>query len=344
MTGEEGDFILIYKPLSIYLVRLPLPFSLNHVNCYAIKGNEGWWLIDTGLNTHQSKIVWKKFMDDNQIVGNDIKGIYITHIHPDHFDAAGWLQELSGAPIFISEADAEELNRVWHRPGQVVTERVIEQLKRNGMPLELIYKVTDTIPATDSFAKSQPVLSVIEPGKLVQLGDSQCTTVFTPGHSDGHMSYFNEEYGVLFSGDLMLARIPSNVSLRLFGQADPLKSYLESLNIVRSLPCEIVMPAHGSSFENIGMRINELEDYHDKRLNQMKEFISEGSTAYEICRRVLYRDLDNHDLRFAMMDTLAHLMHLVYRGELEVNERNGIDLFTYRNSDSIISGKQGPKQ
>ena len=320
--------MLINEQLSIYRVKLTLPYKLNHINCYAIQGNDGWCLIDTGLNTEESRKAWLQFMHDHRISGSDVKGIYITHAHPDHIGAAGWLQQLSGAPVFISAVDAEEMTRVWQGSGQKVTERVSELLISNGMPPDLIGKVTQDIGQTAYYTQPHPVLSMIEPGTLVQLGDFQYTAVFTPGHSDGHMCYFNQRYGILFSGDHLLAKITSNISLWPDGEPDPLQNYLKSLNSIRSLPCRSVLPAHGALFANMQLRISELEDHHYQRLKLLKECASGGATVYKICRQAFGQELDPGELRFAMTETLAHLMYLVYRRELIVLERDGIKLFS----------------
>ncbi|KUO77266.1 MAG: MBL fold metallo-hydrolase [Desulfosporosinus sp. BRH_c37] len=324
--------MLINKELAIHIVRLPLPFALNHINCYAIQGKDGWWLIDVGLNTESSRKVWLQFLLDNDIKGSDIKGIYITHAHPDHFAAAGWLQEISGAPVYISAQDSKSMSEIWNGSGKWITVEVTNQLNRNGMPPELIFKATrDIIPMVLS-TQPHPALSIIEPGEVVQFGDFQYTTVFTPGHSDGHMCFFNQEHGFLFSGDHLLETISPNISLWPNGELDPLANFLESLNSNRCLSCKSVLPAHGAPFSNMELRISELEAHHHERLRLIKDSTRKESTqksltVYEICGQLFGQELNEFDLRFAMTETLAHLMYLVYRGEMEVKEHNGINLF-----------------
>ncbi len=322
------NIVLINKELAIHVVRLPLPFSLDHINCYAIQGKDGWWLIDTGLNTEPSRMAWLHFMNNNDIKGSDIKGIYITHAHPDHFGAAGWLQELSGAPVYISTLDAKSMNKVWQGSGSEITEEVTKQLNRNGMPPDLTHKAIKDIISMVTLTQPHAALSIIEPGNLVQLGDFQYSALLTPGHSDGHICFFNKEYGVLFSGDHLLASISPNISLWSDGEPDPLNNFLKSLNANRSLPCKSVLPAHGSAFNNMELRISELEAHHNERLKLIKGYTLKGSTVYEISRQLFGQELEDNVLRFAMTETLAHLMYLVYRGELEVYEHNGINLFS----------------
>jgi len=86
-------------------LRLPLPFRLDHVNCYAVKGRDGWTIVDAGLNYDPARKAWLEFMDRHGFSAGEITGIYITHYHPDHYGAAGWLQQLSGAPVHMSPTD-----------------------------------------------------------------------------------------------------------------------------------------------------------------------------------------------------------------------------------------------
>lgn len=324
--------MLINKALAIHVVRLPLPFSLDHINCYAIKGKDGWSLIDSGLNTEPSRKAWLDFMNDNDIKGSDIKEIYITHAHPDHFGAAGWLQEISGAPVYINALEMGAMTRIWQGSGGQIIEEVTNQLNSNGMSQELTHKATRDVMKLVQLTQPHPTFSTIELDGLVQLGDFRYTAVFTPGHSDGHMCFFNREYGMLFSGDHLLASISPNISLWPGGEPDPLKNYLESLNALRSLPCKSVLPSHGKVFNNMEARISELEEHHQARLKIITEYTSNGKGAnvYEICRQLFGQELKEFELRFAMTETLAHLMYLVYRGELEIREQKGVNLYFSR--------------
>lgn len=318
--------VVIASALKIYRVKQSLPFRLSHVNCYAIKGSNGWSLIDTGLNTEQCLNVWQQFMTDQHIGETEIKGIYLTHAHIDHIGAAGLLQQLTGAPVYISAADAETITNVHEK---ALLDGMADLFKRNGMPPELSHSASIETEKLLTMNKPFPALSIIEPGCSIQLGDYYYTVIGTPGHTNGHLCFFNEQYGVLFSGDHMLEHITSNISLWRDCASNPLKNYLQSLNSNRSLPCKTVLPAHGAPFMNMEQRIDELEAHHKERLELMKESASGGATAFEVSRQVFNLDLTDHESRFALSETLAHLMFLVDKGELKVSQTNGINIFSH---------------
>jgi len=105
MTTEKKSLTQITD--DIYQVRLPLPYALNHVNCYLLRGDDGWTIIDTGLNTSQGRAGWQAAFDTLGIGPDDIDQIILTHVHPDHYGMAGWLQEWCGATVWLSPREAE---------------------------------------------------------------------------------------------------------------------------------------------------------------------------------------------------------------------------------------------
>ncbi len=337
--------MLVHEQLGIYKLRLPLPFKLNHINSYVIKGNAGWWIVDTGLNTQLSRQVWQQFFAEHAITASDIRGIYLTHFHPDHFGCAGWLQAWSGAPVYISSLDAQAVQRVWQADNTHSAEAIANMFIEHGMAVDLTTDVLQEMNWMLPRTKPHPVLTLLEAGNTVFLGDHRFTLIPTPGHSDGHICYFNQEYGVLLSGDHLLAKITSNISLWPYFAQNPLSNYLESLRCNRKLPCRVALPAHGVPFDNVVERIDQLLAHHKKRLSAMEHLAGDGATAYEICKQVFSQELSLHEMRFAMSETLAHLMYLVYQGKLHVKENGGLKTFCnlqHRKPQSAFS--MGPEK
>ncbi|WP_042333930.1 MBL fold metallo-hydrolase [Desulfosporosinus meridiei] len=319
---------MIFEALGIYKVKLPLPFRLNHVNCYAVKGTQGWWLIDAGLSREATIEGWTKFFEAHAINPSDIKGIYLTHFHPDHYGCSGWLQNYSGAPVYIGEIDAERIKRYWKSENYIL--KALNVLfSENGMPHDVLKETIDSVNNLIRYTFPHAELTTLKPGQVVTIGDFEYEVVLTPGHTDGHICYYNVAHGLLLSGDHLLPEISSNVSLwpRSGADPNPLDNFLKAIDSIRTLNCKIALPSHGKPFSNIEERIRQLEIHHQERLELMKNCTGSGSTAYEVCLQVFRQDLSFHELRFAMAETLAHLVYLVDKGELEMESQDGVRIF-----------------
>lgn len=317
--------MLLAERLGIFRVNLPLPFRLNHVNCYAIQGNEGWSIIDTGLDTEESRNGWRQFMATTHMDATSIRAIYLTHYHPDHYGLAGWLQEISGAPVYIGRQDRDAALLYWHG-GQDTPRKVTELLIQHGMSHEMAGQL---VASTDNLAlnMTQPDMTIMKPGDIVPMGNYNYEVVWTPGHSDGHLCFYNRENGIFFSGDHLLPKITSNISYWPDAHPNPLGNFLQSLNTIRQLGCHLILPAHGTTFDNMAERVDQVKIHHQERLQQMLNLAAPGATAYEVCIQVFPPTLSTHEMRFAMSETLAHLLFLVDSGNLRVYMENGIYKF-----------------
>ncbi len=92
---------------NIYQVRLPLPFALNHVNCYMLRDDEGWTMLDTGLDQPDVRAAWHEVCTELELEPQLIRQIVLTHMHPDHFGLAGYFQHLTGAPVYLSPRERD---------------------------------------------------------------------------------------------------------------------------------------------------------------------------------------------------------------------------------------------
>ncbi|MFX7992828.1 MBL fold metallo-hydrolase, partial [Acinetobacter baumannii] len=88
------------------------------------------------------------------------------------------------------------------------------------------------------------------------------------GHAPEHISLFCREAKLLISGDMVLPRISTNVSVvDVEPEADPLTLYLNSLSRYLELPADtLVLPSHGKPFTGLHQRIDQLREHHDERL------------------------------------------------------------------------------
>lgn len=313
----------------IFQVHLPLPFALNRVNCYLLRGADGWTVVDAGLNTAEGRAAWDQAFAALDISPADITQIVLTHAHPDHFGLAGWFQEQVGAPVYLSALEADFARSAWmeHRMMQGFD----DYLTALGMPADMAQTVARGLASTGDLTYPHPTqLNVIEPGGEIRLGQRRFQIIATPGHSDGQIIFYDPDDRLLLCGDHVLMKITPNIGLWPNSLPDPLGRFLTSLHELKTLDVRLALPGHKALITDWRGRLDELLAHHDDRLQHTLAAVAGGATVYEAAQRVFNSSLFSpHEWRFAMAETLAHLDVLERRG-LAQREANSAGRFRSR--------------
>jgi glyoxylase-like metal-dependent hydrolase (beta-lactamase superfamily II) len=309
----------------ILQVKIPIPFPIKFVNCYLIREPGGCFLIDAGLNYERGRDTWVDFFQKEGMEFSDLKGILITHFHPDHFGAVGWLQERSGAKVYMSRIELERARMFWN-PDVPFNRIDIGHLVENGIPARLAEQIGQSMGQNFDYGwvKPDPVVETIADGEKLAISGLIWDILVTPGHSDGHVCLYNPERKIIFAGDQLLPGITSNVSFFPGALPNPLKDYLQSLCRLKSLDIEVVLPAHGDIFKRAGKRVDELLKHHRERLELICRAADGGKTAFEVSQEVFSSNLSLDDTRFALGETLAHLKYLVHEDRLIEKRKQGV--------------------
>lgn len=302
----------------IYQIQLPLPFPLKIVNCYALRDDDGWTVVDTGIHYPPAEAAWHAAFDSIGLDPTTIRRIVLTHAHPDHYGMAGWLATMSGAPVLLAPVEQVFAQRVWHA-GEANERAVMAYFEANGMPTDLAEEVAASLRETRLMTMPWPAeTTAIEPGTRLTMGGRRFQAIATPGHSDQHLVFYCAEERLLLCGDAVLIKITPNVSRWPDGRPDPLADFLQSLDAMGRLEVDLALPGHGPLIHHFGRRLAELRNHHHERLHAMEQAAGDGATAYEVCAAVFPTSaLSPHQLRFALAETLAHLEYLAGAGRVE---------------------------
>jgi glyoxylase-like metal-dependent hydrolase (beta-lactamase superfamily II) len=310
----------------IVQVRVPLPFALNHVNCYLIRdrgddGRDGWALIDTALTTPDAQATWRAAFAELDMRPRDLTRIVVTHTHPDHFGLAGWFQALAaddGARpiVYLSETDAGRFDVVWRHMNKL---DFGHYLRLGGVTPDIIENVADSFMATLAMTYPHPAdFGIVHPGEALRIGARTFTPIHAPGHSEGQMMLYDADDGLIFSGDHVLMKITPNIGLWAESSPDPLGQFIESLDGLRDLPVRAALPGHRQIITDWRGRIDELRAHHEARLNRCLAAVDGGAqTGYAVAGQIFDPSrFTVHEWRFAVAETLAHLEYLRLRGRL----------------------------
>lgn len=308
----------------IYQLKLPVPFPLKFVASYLVTGDEGWTIIDPGFDYPPAREAWEAGAAE---IGLDLDGgvsqIIVTHLHPDHIGLARWMQERSGAPVYMLAGEIENARRVWNLRREISP--FVDFMVRNGMDEETARASAGT---TRLGIQLPEQIFALHPQDVISLGGSEARIIHTEGHSDYHFVLHDERRRLLFAGDQVLLYITPNIGLWTYTAPQPLKRYLDSLQDLKGLDVELVFPGHGPLFYDLEGRADEIIRHHQERLDIMhSSFAGEQATPVDIASRVFTQDLTDHQLRFAVAETLAHLEHLALEGRVE---RLDGDVVNYR--------------
>lgn len=298
-------------------LRMQLPFQLDHINLWLIDGGTGWCIVDAGFADAATRQSWETVL---QGLERPVDRLVVTHFHPDHFGLASWLQEKTGAPLDMSMGEFLTAHAVWNEVGGHGARFMSEQFRQHGLTGERLAKYATrgsgyriSVPELPQYYRR------LQEGDEIRLADQSWRVIAGYGHSPEHVALYCHERGVLVSGDMLLPRISTNISVFAATPTDnALGRYLASLErLVRELPEDtLVLPSHGLPFYGIAGRVAALQAHHAERLAVLESACEEPGTAAELMAVLFPRPLDTHQTMFAMGETIAHLNHLEQAGRL----------------------------
>jgi glyoxylase-like metal-dependent hydrolase (beta-lactamase superfamily II) len=294
----------------VLTISLPVPFELGSVNIHLVELEEGYMMVDAGHGTAACFDALEAGLAAHEVQWPEIKRLFLTHCHPDHVGLVEQIVERTQARVNMHPLDAvyaEEIASLGRPP-------VFEEAMRlAGVPeplqLDMLRDLSQNRGEYRKVERFQPM----EGGERISVKTGVLETVFTPGHSPGHLCLYSPEERYLISGDHLLRAISPNISWR--PGEDMLAWYLDSLQTVKVLDVDLVVPSHGKAFQGHARLVDDLTFHHEQRAKTVLSFLGEGPhTAHELVGKMWRRQLPPVHHHFAAMEVLAHLEYLRRRG------------------------------
>lgn len=300
--------------------RLPLPSRLGFINSWIIEDGGRIVIVDTGMWTPEGQASWRELLA-GPLAGRPVGRVVATHLHPDHAGLAGWLVEETGAPLSMSRNEylGARLNAIEARspPGAHV-EAFFRAAGWSADELQTHWTRIQTNYGEHMWQLPQSY-GRLRDGDVLRLGDLDWHVVVGMGHSPEHVCLYCPRAGVLISGDQVLPKISSNVSVQpMEPDADPLGDWLSSLRaLLARIPDHVlVAPAHGAPFYGLHGRIRSLLADHDRGLHDVLCALKVSQRAVDLHSVLFRRPVQGDHFGLATGECLAHLNYLVHRGQV----------------------------
>lgn len=322
-------------------MRLPLPMSLNHINVWAISDGEGWVLVDTGLHLPPTVEAWETALA-GPLGGRPITRVICTHMHPDHVGMAGWLSERTGAPLLMSRLEYITCRMLISDTGRPAPEEGVDFLRAAGWDETRIEGYRKEFGRFGGAISPMPQsYRRLSDGDDIMIGADAWRIVVGNGHCPEHVCLWRRTDDVFISGDQILPRISSNVSVwPTEPLQDPLADWLTSIDRLRALlPAEtFVLPAHGEPFSGVHTRLDALKRGHETGLRRLERSLRTPKRAIDVFSSLFARPIGDGVFGMATGESLAHLNCLENRGLARRDrDADGVDWWVATNPQPLES-------
>ena len=322
---QDGEITRLAEDLVWY--RFRMPFRLNHINLFALETDDGWLLVDAGINTEDTSSQWDAVLPQ-LTAQRPIAGILITHHHGDHIGHAGPLAERTGAPILISRTEHDMACRALEMSDAAYGEMTANAYRNYGLPDEVVKRNRAIGNYYRQLVAPLPDVQIVEAGQTIRTIAGEWKIRLDAGHAPAHLGLVDAQRRIYLAVDFLLGRISPNISVSLREpDGDVLASYYEYLTDLEWLTPEwLIVCGHDWHFFDGARRARQLITHHDRRLDQLREVAGRQTTADAI-ETLFPMELTDHEIYFASCEARAHLNHLVTRGEMTRETRDGVALF-----------------
>jgi glyoxylase-like metal-dependent hydrolase (beta-lactamase superfamily II) len=323
----------------LWSVPVPIPGNpLRYVLAYAFEVPGGVVLVDPGWNAAEALDALEAGLGSFGAKLEDVLGVLVTHLHPDHYGLAGRVREVSGAWVGLHPADAALIPARYQDVDDLL-ERIAGWLAQTGAPADDLAELRDASMQLRRFVVvTRPDVPLAD-GDRPEVPGWRLRAVHTPGHTPGHLCFVEERTGVVLTGDHVLPTISPNIARHPQAGPDPLADYLSSLERLRRFGSGLALPGHQWRFDRLAERIEELLAHHEQRLDAVEAAVASGAqTIWEVATRTAWSrpwpEIHGFMRRAALGETAAHLVHLEGRGRLE---RTGASPLRWR-----VAGQAAP--
>ncbi len=302
----------------VTVYKLPVESFPNHItNCYLVLGDP-ITLVDAGsgwVNANNNLLALFTELQERfgeAISLSDVRQLVLTHGHIDHFGGLHFVVEQSGAQVGIHKLDARVVHNFEER--QIIIAKDLQIfLERAGLSPERVQALVEMNKwAKDIFKSARVDFTLDEsspPGGLFRV-------YHVPGHCPGQVCLQLDD--ILFTADHVLSHITPLQSPEFITRYTGLGHYLESLQKIRCMPgIRLGLGGHEDEIQDVPARIDEIQAFHDARVNRVLDICQEPKTIKEISRN-LFHERTGYQVLLALLETGAHVEYLYQRGKLGV--------------------------
>jgi glyoxylase-like metal-dependent hydrolase (beta-lactamase superfamily II) len=299
----------------VFELRLPIPFEDGLVNVFLFVDGGDVDLLDCGMNSADSLEAIHSALAE--LGGKRLRKLVVTHIHPDHYGAAGVLAGPGKADLYLHRLEVPLVH-----PRYVELEQLVIEVRRyllvNGVPPEEAEVLSNSQRALSQVvAPAEPAVQ-LDGAETLHLGPVALRVEWTPGHSPGHICLYSHATGLLFAGDHMLPELSPNIGLHPQSTPDPLHEYLDGLKRMAAYRPRLILPSHGRPFSDAEGRVEILVAHHRRRMERVTAIVGDGElTAWDVALKLWGPRENLYEKRLALQEGLAHLQALAVDGVLE---------------------------
>ena len=300
---------------NFYVIKVALPKSpLRDLNSYVIKTPERNLLIDTCFDTRECLECLETGIHELDLDMNRTD-ILTTHAHADHY---GLINKITrpGCAAYVGEADKTLVEVALS--GRHNWKTVYEVFRQEGLPDEITPAIRMPILTEDADPVRPVALTPLEDGDYLHVGPVELRCIHVPGHSPGQICLYDERDKIMILGDHVLFDITPNIAP--WGSlTNALKSFLDSLKKISAYEVDTPLPAHREVSCTMAERIQQLQDHHERRLEEVERIVREhpGINGYETAKIMDWKikarsweEFPTPQKWFATGEAMAHLYYL----------------------------------
>jgi glyoxylase-like metal-dependent hydrolase (beta-lactamase superfamily II) len=305
---------------------VPTGFPVGPVNLYLLEGGP-LTLIDTGPRSEETMRMLEQGLETHGYKISDIERLIVTHTHPDHFGLVGQIVSRSGASIWTHPYNAEwfnDLDNAVMRRG-LFTMQVFQDA---GVPSPSIEAMGRSGGRMGRMFETAPTDHWLNEGDTIRMGGADWQVLHTPGHANGHISFYQPDTKQMIAGDHLIKHISPNPMLeapREYGQprGKSLAQFVDSMQRVAHMDVSVAYSGHGEDIHEHRALIAQRLAFHEARMDHIAGLLETGErTAYELMR-ILFPKLTDFEIFLGLSEVIGHLDILEDRGRVIQKARDG---------------------